>query len=57
MANVDDKVILREPIRVRFDECRGSHLEAFANNVGGMGGEVNLPRPAAGERDERVPRS
>lgn len=56
-ADLDDEVVLGEPFRVWLDESGGSSLKASADHDGGMGGEVDLPCPAAGEGDQGLPRA
>lgn len=55
MTDVDNEIVFGEPVGIGLDERRGGDLKALANDAGGMGGEVDLPGPAAGESDESLP--
>jgi hypothetical protein len=55
LAQVEDEVVLGEPVGVGFVKRGAGTLEAFACDGGGVGAEVNVPDPARREGDEAVP--
>ena len=54
-ADVEDEVILAEPAAIGLDQGGGGAVEALADDGLDAGGEIDVPDPAAGEADERVP--
>ena len=55
LANVEDEVVLAEPASIGLDQGGGGAVEALADDGLDAGGEIDVPDPAAGEADERVP--
>lgn len=55
LAEVEDEVVLGEPVGVGFVERGAGALETLADDEGGVSGEVDVPDPAGGEGDEALP--